>query len=654
MKKRLNSILNAGVHGRLPNHLEEKVKLSNRLALVLMMLAIPFIFICFNFFRPITAMPILAVASSIFALILNNLRQYHLARIQLAVGYNIAVALFHAYLISESEPALTGVYMLHIVVASLPFVLFGIKELRLLLPVGLFSVLLFLCFDLYADEFELDLDNSVFKEGVIYYFLFGVGITGIAAQLLVLGWSAAAARRTSDKLLADMTARQTELESFQTELEEALAQADEKQKEEERTKWEAEGLAGFASILQSRDNLNEILDDGLSFLVKFMGAAIGAIYLVENKGQKVEIRMGACYAYDRKKYLNRTWEPGEGLVGQCYLEGASIYQTELPAQFITIKSGVGDLPPRALLVTPLMSNQEIIGFFELALTRELGENDIAFLEKLGENLALSMAGFNASERTRTLLRESQETSEMLRSQEEEMRQNMEELAATQEEMERREADREALLRESERKSEYIQLFQSMAAATNQASDVESATELCLELVCDHLDWAVGHAYFNSVEKAGMEPSSIWCIGYNTDFDAFRKASMETVFKSGEGLPGRVLETSEAAWIEDVGEDDNFPRRPQATALGLRSAMAFPVVVDGRVEAVLEFFSIRKEKPDSGLLDIMAQIGMQLSRVYVFKQFETEAENATFEYLQQIGDLETRLESYQEKFGKLDD
>ena len=88
-----------------------------------------------------------------------------------------------------------------------------------------------------------------------------------------------------------------------------------------------------------------------------------------NDAEKEENRvleMKACYAFDRKKFTEKQVCPGEGLVGTCYPKGEPIYMTEIPDEYITITSGLGDANPRALLICPLKVNDEIFGVIELA------------------------------------------------------------------------------------------------------------------------------------------------------------------------------------------------------------------------------------------------------------------------------------------------
>ncbi|NJO01563.1 MAG: PAS domain-containing protein [Bacteroidia bacterium] len=136
--------------------------------------------------------------------------------------------------------------------------------------------------------------------------------------------------------------------------------------------------------------------------------------------------------------------PGEGLVGQIYLEQKSFYLKEAPEDYLKITSGLGDAKPAYILVVPLKFNDEVLGILELASFRKFEPYQMEFVEELGKNLAATLSKAKISAYTRALLEEAQHQAEELRAQEEEMRQNMEELQATQEKLEQEQLVQEKL------------------------------------------------------------------------------------------------------------------------------------------------------------------------------------------------------------------
>jgi diguanylate cyclase (GGDEF)-like protein len=76
----------------------------------------------------------------------------------------------------------------------------------------------------------------------------------------------------------------------------------------------------------------------------------------------------------------------------------------------------------------------------------------------------------------------------------------------------------------------------------------------------------------------------------------------------------VLASGAPAWIPDIAADAEFPRATAALHDGLRSAVAFPILLGAEVIAVLEFFAAHTLEPDETLLRLLAKIGAQLGRV----------------------------------------
>ena len=93
----------------------------------------------------------------------------------------------------------------------------------------------------------------------------------------------------------------------------------------------------------------------------------------------------------------------------------------------------------------------------------------------------------------------------------------------------------------------------------------------------------------------------------------------TRFSSGEGLPGRAYASGQPEWIVDISQDAGFIRAGRAKDVGLKAAFSFPVLVENKVAAVLEFFSLEAAEPDESLLEVMTSIGTQIGRVIERKQ-----------------------------------
>jgi len=202
--------------------------------------------------------------------------------------------------------------------------------------------------------------------------------------------------------------------------------------------WTNKGTAEFGDILRKyNNNISELSDHVITFMVNYLSANQGSIFIVdEDENGNEALHLTATYAYDRKKFLEKTIQPGQGLVGQVYLEQQSIYIKELPKNYITITSGLGKATPNSVFIVPLIANDTVYGVIEIGTFTEFTDNERKFIEDVGENIASSVQSVKINERTNKLLEDSQQMTEEMRAQEEEMRQNMEELQATQEEMER--------------------------------------------------------------------------------------------------------------------------------------------------------------------------------------------------------------------------
>lgn len=205
---------------------------------------------------------------------------------------------------------------------------------------------------------------------------------------------------------------------------------------EDEINWIAKGKEIVSNELRIYSDINNLSKNVLIKIIEYTNLVQGAFYIYEDERKK--IINTATYAYGRKKLRKQEFSIGEGLVGQAAFEMDTIYRKELPAEYVTITSGIlGDKKPGSLLIVPLVSDNQLHGVIEVAsISDHIPALTIRFIEELSHIIARTIFNLKVNYRTEHLLKDAQQMTEELRENEEELKLNAEEMKASQEELEK--------------------------------------------------------------------------------------------------------------------------------------------------------------------------------------------------------------------------
>jgi methyl-accepting chemotaxis protein len=218
--------------------------------------------------------------------------------------------------------------------------------------------------------------------------------------------------------------------------------------QESRNHWINEGIAKISQVLMLHSDLNDLSNETLIHVCKYIRASQGLLFTTEtddkDKGQKLLLR--AAYAYEDVNKVGQYFEIGDDLVGEAVLRKHTIHLNNLPANYLRVSSGLGTSTPFEVVLVPLCVQDEVIGVLELSTLNKFQPIDIEFLEKIGERVATSLLTVQANQRNNELLKEAQLLTEQLKTQEDFLRQNMEDLGKAQAAMTEANAKLDRLLR----------------------------------------------------------------------------------------------------------------------------------------------------------------------------------------------------------------
>jgi PAS domain S-box-containing protein len=144
-----------------------------------------------------------------------------------------------------------------------------------------------------------------------------------------------------------------------------------------------------------------------------------------------------------------------------------------------------------------------------------------------------------------------------------------------------------------------------------ANNWEQAAPALLGSLCSHLDWDLAQYWGATDERHALRLRNSWFkdgSGLENFNDPARNLSIEV----GGGLVGRVWQSGVAASMDDLAAND-YEQASAERRVGLRSAVAFPVVSGGTTTGVVELLGRHARHTGDDLVTLLSTAGVEMGQ-----------------------------------------
>ena len=197
--------------------------------------------------------------------------------------------------------------------------------------------------------------------------------------------------------------------------------------------WVKSTVGEISANLQEARDTGEFARALTDALVPKLGAVAAALYGYDDGHQRLRCLGGHALPADFGSRGGIRLD--DGLVGQCARARLPVMVSALPANYLSVRSGLGSASPKSLALLPLLLQNQLIAVLEIASFESFSAEQQQMLDELAPIAALSFDNLRRALRTQELLAETQAQSEELQASEESLRVQQEELRATNEALE---------------------------------------------------------------------------------------------------------------------------------------------------------------------------------------------------------------------------
>ncbi|NJL41903.1 MAG: GAF domain-containing protein [Leptolyngbyaceae cyanobacterium SM1_4_3] len=93
-----------------------------------------------------------------------------------------------------------------------------------------------------------------------------------------------------------------------------------------------------------------------------------------------------------------------GLVGQCALEKQQIVLTEVPTDYIRIRSGLGEATPLNIVVLPVLYEDQVTAVLEFASLQQFSQMHLTLLNQVAQNIGVVLSSIASNTLTAQLVK----------------------------------------------------------------------------------------------------------------------------------------------------------------------------------------------------------------------------------------------------------
>lgn len=189
--------------------------------------------------------------------------------------------------------------------------------------------------------------------------------------------------------------------------------------------WHNAASADIDDVMRGKKELSQLCTDIITCLARQLDVPIGTLSLADHENS--QLILTGSFAYTKKLGTVTAFRFGEGLIGQAAQEKRRILVNEVPKDYLTMTSTLGELIPTCVLCVPFLYEGEVAGVIELGSLKTFTNLQLQFLDQTMEQIAIAIRAAQSREKLQHLLEESQSQAEELQAQQEELRVSNEEL-----------------------------------------------------------------------------------------------------------------------------------------------------------------------------------------------------------------------------------
>jgi CheY-like chemotaxis protein/signal transduction histidine kinase/CHASE3 domain sensor protein len=233
----------------------------------------------------------------------------------------------------------------------------------------------------------------------------------------------------------------------------------------EEQQWIDIGRSELSQKMLGEIKVNEASDAIITYLCEYLNAQVGLIYVVDEQ-DIFESKAGYAVA-DHDQLARLSFRRGETILGQAAESNKIIKLTEVPHDYLKIKTGLGDKKPHHVVVVPFRSDQNVNVVAELGFALPLSNKGEQFLRDISDSVSVAMKSAVYREKLERLYRDVQNQAEELQAQQEELRVSNEELE-----------EQTKLLKEAQTRleSQHAELEQTNSQLEEQTEELEKQKE----------------------------------------------------------------------------------------------------------------------------------------------------------------------------------